>query len=242
LGVGGEGGSRLWQRMGLRASQTGILRLLRQQVVAALHRPRVLGVDDWALRKGERYGTILVDLERHQPVDLLPDREAETFATWLKAHPGVEIISRDRGSQYIEGATIGAPTALQVADRWHLLHNLREAVQEALEPHRAALTVTVESPAAMATATPSTPKKKAWAYHRQERLARYEKMVALAEQGLDNQAIAQAVGVSVTTVRHDLAAGQFPEWQPRPVVSKWLAPYVPYLQQRWAEGCHHSAQ
>jgi transposase len=90
-------------------------------------------VDDWASRKGQRYGTIQVDLERHQPIDLLPDRESETLEKWLEAHPGVEIISRDRAGAYTEGARKGAPDALQVADRFHLLCNLTHALQRLME-------------------------------------------------------------------------------------------------------------
>jgi hypothetical protein len=98
-----------------------------------------LGVDDWAWKKGQTYGTILVDLEQHRIVDLLADRSADTLATWLQAHPGVEIISRDRGGSYAEGARRGAPDAVQVADRWHLLANLREALERLLTRGHAAL-------------------------------------------------------------------------------------------------------
>jgi hypothetical protein len=97
--------------------------------------PRVLGIDDWAWRKGHRYGTILCDLEQRRVIDLLPDREAGTVALWLEQHPGAEIVSRDRATSYAEAARRAAPRAVQVADRWHLLRNLSEALRRALEPH-----------------------------------------------------------------------------------------------------------
>lgn len=110
----------------------------------------MLGVDDWAIRKGQSYGTILVDLEKQRPVELLSERSAEAFAAWLKAHRGVEIISRDRGTDYIKGATEGAPEAIQVADRWHLLKNLREAIEQSLERDQLCLKAAAEKkPVAM---------------------------------------------------------------------------------------------
>ncbi len=94
--------------------------------------PRVLGVNDWAWRRGRRYGTILVDLERRRVVDLLPDRRADTLVTWLKAHPGAEVISRDRGGTYADAARRGAPDAVQVSDRWHLLENCSRSLLDAV--------------------------------------------------------------------------------------------------------------
>src|SRR4029077_6090817 len=111
-----------------------------------------VGIDDWAWRKGQRYGTIVVDLERSDVIGLLPDRDADTVAAWLKAHPGVEVVGRDRSQTYAQAATEGASQAQQVADRWHLLKNLREAVERVLERHAA-----VVDAALTTTETPTEP-------------------------------------------------------------------------------------
>jgi transposase len=137
--AGGEGGKRVLVALDMPVSSDTLLDLIHSDPEPEVETPRVLGVDDWAQRKGHSYGTILVDLEDHQPVDLLPDRSAESFANWLREHPGVEIISRDRGVEYIKGATEGAPDADQVADRWHLLSNLRDTMKRLLESKSACL-------------------------------------------------------------------------------------------------------
>jgi transposase len=139
LVLGGEAGARSAAQLAMPISPDTLLRLADQSEFAPAATPKVLGVDDWAWKKGQTYGTILVDLEQRCVVDLLADRSADTLATWLQAHPGVEIISRDRGGSYAEGARRGAPDAVQVADRWHLLANLREALEHLLTRKHAAL-------------------------------------------------------------------------------------------------------
>jgi len=126
--MGGEAGARLSQKLAMKCSPATMLRLVRQSPLPSSDQVRVVGVDEWAWRKGQRYGTLLVDLEKQRPIDLLADATAESFAAWLRRHPSVEIVSRDRGTTYADGAAHGAPQAIQIADRWHLLHNLGEAL------------------------------------------------------------------------------------------------------------------
>jgi transposase len=127
-----EAGGRHTQKLGMGVSADTLLRMVRQTALQPLPSPRVLGVDDFAFRRGRSYGTILVDLERRRPIDLLPDRESETLAKWLKAHPGIEIATRDRSRAYAEAIADGAPDAVQIADRWHILKNLYEALERLL--------------------------------------------------------------------------------------------------------------
>ena len=126
--LGGEAGARLAHELGLSVSPDTLLRRLRGAPSPKTDGVRVLGIDDWAKKKGRSYGTILVDLERHKVVDLLPDRTSETLEGWLKAHPGIEVVSRDRYQPYIDAISTGAPKALQVADRWHLAKNLTDTL------------------------------------------------------------------------------------------------------------------
>ena len=130
--VGGEAGCRLLNSLSMPTSADTLIRLVRAAPEPAVTTPRVLGVDDWAKRKGQSYGTILVDLEKQVVVDLLDERSAESFSNWLGEHPGVEIITRDRGADYKEGATRGAPDALQIADRFHLLQNVADTLKRML--------------------------------------------------------------------------------------------------------------
>jgi transposase len=121
------------------SSRVTILRILRQTESSSEETPRILGVDEWAYRRGKSYGTILVDLERSVPVDLLADQRATTFAAWLRSHPGVQVMSRDRAGEYARGARQGAPEAIQVADRYHRLRNVAEVGERILAHHRKSL-------------------------------------------------------------------------------------------------------
>jgi transposase len=263
LALGGEAGARLVQQLAIPTSPDTLLRLMRRQPATEGATPRVLGVDDWAWKKGRSYGTILIDLERQCAVDVLPDRTAETLATWLKQHPGVEIISRDRGGAYAEGASQGAPNARQVADRWHLLVNLRETVQRLLDRHHTCLPALHLAPAqpGPSVTLPSAPEpetqltqqalgeppplpkaERLRLERRTRRLDRFTKVVTLHRRGVSIRALSQQLGVDRHTIRRYIAADAFPEIakrRPRPSV---LDPWKPYLRQRWDEGCHNGSR
>lgn len=251
--LGGEAGARLAQRQGMPVSPDTLLRLVRKRTLAPVTTPRVLGVDDWAKRKGKSYGTLLVDLEHHRVVDLLPERTAEALATWLQAHPGVEIIARDRSTIYADGARQGAPAAIQVADRWHLLKNLLETVEAVLVRHHPQLSRPLPTPAPVLTPTPAavsaagrlpfTQVEQVRLQRRAARLARYNQVWALRAQGLKVREIAQQVGISERTVNYFLAADAFPERKRRHAKQPGLlAAHLAYLNQRWTEGCTNGTQ
>ncbi len=143
LALGGRAGARLAARLGLVASRDTLLHLLRRLPLHINYTPRILGVDDWSLKRAQTYGTILVDLEWHRVVDLLPERSSDALAAWLAEHPGVEVIARDGSNAYADGAARGAPDAIQhpegTRDRFHLVANLREALRQLLERNRGRL-------------------------------------------------------------------------------------------------------
>ncbi len=254
LALGGAAGRRLSSRLGLRISRQSLLRLVGRVSLPVVKTPTVLGVDDWAYRKRKTYGTILVDLETHRPVALLPDGEAETLAKWLKAHPGVKVISRDRSRAYEKGARAGAPEAIQVADRFHLLQNLAEALEKVFGDHSQDLKAVEEafskasvpcgdgSEAVRVLPPPSPDAALLLAQQRRaRRLAVYEQVWSLRHSGWSGKAIAQHLGIGKTTVFRYLGSSQFPERKGRNDRGRSLLdPYKDYFLQRWNSGCHEA--
>ena len=276
---GGKAGAQLAKRLAMPTSRNTLLRLIRSTPVLTRKTPQVLGLDDFAWKKGDRYGTLLVDLQAHCPVEVLPDREAATVVRWLRAHRGVKIISRDRAGAYTEAATRGAPRARQVADRSHILVNLRDALKGTLARHQGALPLlegvreapllssqrptefpevsavpvdppqqheraeSLQDPGARSTEPHAlTAAQRRRQISRTNRLARYEQIVTLHREGLSQRAIARQLHISRKVVHRSVSAEAFPERVPTGRRQSKLAPYLPYLRQRWEQGCHNGLQ
>jgi transposase len=238
VALGGEAGSRLAGRIGMAVGGDALLRLLRRSPEAS-HRPRVLGVDDWAWRRGRRYGTVLVDLEAGRPVDLLADRSAGALATWLEKHPGVKVVVRDRSTEYARGATMGAPDALQVMDRWHVLRNVREVAERLLDRHRQDLRRVQLDAQEVGPRRRSTAEEARRATVRRRAAEFHAEVQHLATEGTTISGIARQLGVTRTMVRRYLFADAPPEREYARRRSR-LDPYEPHLRRRWAEGCRNA--
>lgn len=255
---GGQAGSRLAERLGMPTSPDSLLRVMRQTPAADVPTPAVLGVDDWAFRRGHRYGTILCDLQQHRPIDLLPERSSQSFRSWLETHRGVKIVSRDRGDDYTKGATEGAPQAIQVADRFHLLHNLHAALVRAADRHHAQVATAAKATAASVQPEADEPRKAAGMEpslapvmqtraeqikhsNRARRMQRYERVVELHHQGMSLRAIARQMGMHRGTVRRLVRADGFPERATRRYHRR-TDPLADELRRRWEAGCHNAAR
>ena len=250
---GGQAGADMGTELGYSGSRDTILRLVQQAERPALPEPHVIGLDDWAWKRRSRYGTLICDLERGVPIDLLPDRAVETVSAWLKAHPSVDTISRDGSAEYASAIKKGAPQAREVSDRWHLVKNLAGCVAmllaESLAQFRraevaaAANSKLVESPSGEPPNHLRTRAERRAQQARQgERNIRYEQITALHKQGMKSAEIAAIVGIAERTVRQWLSRGDVPYAGPRKARSSPLDPYKPYLVERWQQGCRTGAQ
>src|SRR6266571_5769946 len=252
--MGGEAGNCLVERMGLEASPETLLRLVGKAEERQVPTPRVLGVDDFSFCRRRSYGAILIDLERRVPIDLLPDREAETFKKWLLAHRGVQIISRDRGGAFADGARQGALQAQQIADRWHLLANLSETMKGFFLNKQSQLQALGHSPAEdlseeeakqlapWQTSVRKHLEAKSLQLH-QERITRHEQIHDLSAKKVDVTTIARQVGGSRQCVYEYVRLQQPPERTPIPPARQpILEPYKAYLVRRWNEGCGNAQQ
>lgn len=255
--LSGEAGARTASDLNLTISGNTLLRRIRCTSVktqGSANTVRVLGVDDFSFRRGISFGTILVDLEQRKPIDLLPDREAETLKVWLDGHPEVEIVSRDRSGSYADGVARGAPQAVQIADRFHLLQNLTKLMERFVNRFQNLLVVATVvlnneqiSPTICAdkkclTSMLSSLSEKHSQKKRERRFERYQQVIRLHQEGMIHREIATQTGLSRSTVLTYLKTDAFPERQRYSTNEGILDCFLPYLHHRWSEGCRNAQQ
>lgn len=255
LALGGESGSRLAAKLSQPTSADTILRRVKSSPTVPETRPRYVGVDDWAIRKGHTYGTILVDLERGRVIDLLPGRDGEALKQWLAENPQVKVVSRDRWSAYREAAEMSAPQAMQVADRFHLLRNVREAVEKMLLRHQSTIRAASEAEQETDEPAPAIPVEPAvesktetplpdtsHSQRRRVREERFRQVKELRAQGVPIREISRRLTMNVNVARRYLRSDQCPDWnrgQARPTA---LDPYAKRIGKWVAEGVRNSAE
>jgi len=257
--AGGEAGARLARQLGMPTSPATLLRLIRAAPCPDPGQPTIIGLDDWAYKRGRRYGTIVCDLEGQRAIDLLPERSAASTSAWLEGQPQLAVIARDRSGLYADAAARGAPQAIQVADRWHLVDNLANALEKFLLTRSAQLKEVAAAIAAAGAPAgvrgPSdevyqgkrrTPQPRLWeqraaqesAHRLVRRRTNYDQVRELHTKGLTPMEIARTVGIARTTVYRYLQG--VPPQRKRPTRhgrQRVLEPWEPYLLQRWEEGC-----
>jgi transposase len=259
--LGGEAGARLARKLAVPTSPDTLLRRVKQAVTRPSVSPRFVGIDDWAWCKGQRYGTIVVDLETNHVIDLLPDRDAATVKAWLEAHPGIELVSRDRASAYSKAASEGAPDAQQVADRWHLLKNVREAIERLFErhlpviaealkpadPNRIGDAVAGGSPdlapspvpipqQSQSHPAPDSPRRDVAVAKRGRRVEQFERVHELRRQGTPIRQIARELSMSRNSVRRHLRHEQCPDRSRRRARRSGMDAHREWIDARIAEG------
>ena len=255
--LGGEAGARMAAIIAMPTSPDTLLRRVKKLTHQPGPPPRIVGIDDWAWRKGQHDGTIIVDLERSKVIDLLSDREAATGAAWLKANPGVEIVSRDRSSAYAQAITDGSPNAAQIADCWHLLKNLREAVERLFEHQSSAVRESINSVSppikpsttlaypenggssgsrvSPSAGAPESSRQQAGRLQRQRRVDRFAEVCERYRQGHSTRRIAQDLRLSRCTVQRYPRVEACPDWEPGRPRSSRLDKYRDWIDVRLAE-------
>jgi transposase len=249
LATCGKLGARLAVHLGITTSWMTIVRRIMALPTPQTEHVECLGLDDFAFRRGRTFGTVVVDLDAHQIIDLLPDRQADTAATWMAAHPEITHVSRDRGAEYASAASTGAPQAVQVADRFHVCQNLSDAVQKLLARVLSELkemsqeadgkSHTQEESSAVVEEwrpTPGVQVERTIAIRRAEREASYQQAVRLREHGCSNEEIARQFRVNARTVRRWFKRGVAPDTRPRRKRQSDFDPYAAYVLKRWQDG------
>ena len=248
-------GVRLAEHLGICTSPTTLLRQVMVLPTPPAGKVSVLGIDDWSFRRGREFGTILVDLTTNTVIDLLPDRTAETSAAWMLAHPEIEVVSRDRGEEYASAARIGAPQAIQCADRFHLAQNLTDIVEVILARCRADIRKGSKPPDATGSklqeggnAEPTPPLDtphtapdplagSAHLAHHAERSDRYQQLLELRKEGLTSKEIARRLGMAERTIRRWIKRGiPYEKAELRCKRRNRFDPYLSYITERWNQG------
>jgi transposase len=237
LALGGRPGQSLARRLLFPVSKDTLLRVVRSRAPDWHSTPQVVGIDDWAWKRGHRYGTIVCDLERRRIIDLLPDREVATVQAWLSDRPSIRTISRDRGGGYSQAATRGRPQAIQIADRWHLMENASAAFLTAVRHSLHAIRVGLRAGVSDPTALTSVEQRQYEAWCRRE--AANATIRTLAGQGVSIKGIVRHTGQSRKVVRDVLRGGRTDVFRPR---ASSLDPFLGQLEAEWAAGCRSGTE
>ena len=247
LSIGASQASRLNPDFNLKASASSMLRRAHEAIITNENiAPKIIGVDDFAFQRGREYGTIIVDHEQGKVVDLLPDRTSKTLTKWLKSHPGIEIITRDRSHEYAKACTDGAPQAKQIIDRWHVLKNLRDALENFLSRHGKQIAEIAKEfkspsrlPAYVRKTKIQTAQSKSKLRARQERILRAR---ALFVEYNTITRVAQELPASKTFVRKAIRSEDLPELRNIARGGSLLDPWISELELRFVRGLRNGRQ